>query len=112
MNLVIPRPFNSVQIVAAGAALSFCLLQSGCGNSGEGTKAGTETAKVTIQNKGSDTMVNLAQAWAEEYRKVAPDVSVEVSGGGSGVGIAALTKGTIDIANASRNMKPEEIEQA
>ena len=57
-------------------------------------------------------MVNLAQAWAEEYKKVAPDVSVEVSGGGSGVGIAALTKGTIDIANASRNMKPEEIDEA
>jgi phosphate transport system substrate-binding protein len=57
-------------------------------------------------------MVNLAQAWAEEYKKVAPDVDVEVSGGGSGVGIAALEKGTIDIANASRNMKPEEIEAA
>jgi phosphate transport system substrate-binding protein len=57
-------------------------------------------------------MVNLAQAWAEEYKKVAPDVDVEVSGGGSGVGIAALEKGTIDIANASRNMKPEEIETA
>ena len=57
-------------------------------------------------------MVNLAQAWAEEYKKVAPDVSVEVSGGGSGVGIAALIKGTIDIANASRDMKPEEIEEA
>ena len=67
---------------------------------------------VTIQVKGSDTMVNLAQAWAEEYKKVAPNVDVEVSGGGSGVGIAALEKGTIDIADASRNMKPEEIEQA
>ena len=43
---------------------------------------------------------------------MAPDVDVEVSGGGSGVGIAALEKGTIDIANASRNMKPEEIETA
>jgi phosphate transport system substrate-binding protein len=56
--------------------------------------------------------VNLAQSWAEEYKKAAPGVNVEVSGGGSGVGIAALTKGTIDIANASRNMKPDEIEQA
>jgi phosphate transport system substrate-binding protein len=93
------------------AALGLCLLQTGCGPSpsGDGGEAGS---KVTIQNKGSDTMVNLAQAWAEEYRKVAPDVSVEVSGGGSGVGIAALAKGTIDIANASRNMKPEEIETA
>ncbi len=64
-----------------------------------------------IQNKGSDTMVNVAQAWAEEYALVAPDVKVEVSGGGSGVGIAALIKGAVDIASASRNIKDEEIEQ-
>ena len=57
-------------------------------------------------------MVNLAQVWAEAYKKVVPGVEIEVSGGGSGVGIAALIKGTIDIANASRNMKPAEIEQA
>jgi phosphate transport system substrate-binding protein len=57
-------------------------------------------------------MVNLAQGWAEEYKKVAPDVEVEVSGGGSGAGFAALIKGTIDIYNASRQMRPEEIEQA
>jgi phosphate transport system substrate-binding protein len=57
-------------------------------------------------------MVNIAQAWAEEYKTVAPDVAIEVSGGGSGVGIAALTKGTIDVANSSRNLKPEEIETA
>ena len=57
-------------------------------------------------------MVNVAQVWAEEYRKVAPDVEVEVSGGGSGVGIAALIKGAVDIANASRDLKPSEVEQA
>ena len=68
-------------------------------------------AQTSIQVKGSDTMVNVAQAWAEEYKKVAPNVDVEVSGGGSGVGIAALEKGTIDIANSSRNMKAAEIEQ-
>lgn len=66
--------------------------------------------KSIIQMKGSDTMVNIAQAWAEEYAKVNPAVEVEVSGGGSGVGITALESGTIDIANASRNIKPEEIE--
>ena len=71
--------------------------------------AGGETV---IQNKGSDTMVNLAQSWAEAYRKVEPGVGVEVSGGGSGVGIAALIKGTIDLATASRDMKEQEIEQA
>lgn len=53
-------------------------------------------------------MVNVAQVWAEEYKKSHPDVEVEVSGGGSGVGIAALVKGTIDMANASRDMKAEE----
>ena len=96
------------------ACLALCLLQTGCGKSNTaGLDSGGGTArKMTIQNKGSDTMVNLAQAWAEEYQKVAPDVNVEVSGGGSGVGIAALVKGTIDLANASRNMKPEEIETA
>ena len=57
-------------------------------------------------------MVNVAQVWAEEYRKAAPDVEVEVSGGGSGVGIAALLKGAVDIANASRDLKPSEAEQA
>lgn len=61
-----------------------------------------------IQNKGSDTMVNLAQALAEEYRKVSPKVAIAVSGGGTGVGIAALQNGTVDIANASREMKAEE----
>ncbi len=81
-----------------------------CG--GEKRVSGTGDAPTeSIQVKGSDTMVNVAQAWAEEYRNVAPDVEVEVSGGGSGVGIAALEKGTIDIANASREMKPEEIEK-
>jgi phosphate transport system substrate-binding protein len=94
----------------ATVALVACLLQTGCGKNETG--GADASKKVTIQNKGSDTMVNLAQAWAEAYKKVAPDVNVEVAGGGSGVGIAALVKGTIDIANASRNMKAEEIETA
>lgn len=97
--------------IRLGAVLSLvnALLWSGCGGGGQPSPAGPG---VVIQNKGSDTMVNLAQAWAEEYKKVAPAVDIEVSGGGSGVGIAALLKGTIDIANASRDMKPEEIELA
>ena len=65
-----------------------------------------------VQNKGSDTLVNLAQAWAEEYKKVKPDVAIAVSGGGSGPGIAALINGTVDIANSSRAMKDEEKEEA
>jgi phosphate transport system substrate-binding protein len=62
-------------------------------------------ARELIQNKGSDTLVNVAQAWAEAYPEVNPDVAVAVSGGGSGTGIAAMINGTVDIANASRKMK-------
>jgi phosphate transport system substrate-binding protein len=77
----------------------------GCGGS-------KRPEKSVIQNTGSDTMVNLAQAWAEEYAEVEPTVSVEVSGGGSGTGIAALINGTVDIANCSRRVELQEIEQA
>lgn len=64
--------------------------------------------RVVIQNIGSDTMVNLAQAWAEEYARIDPAVSVEVSGGGTGTGVAALLNGTADIANCSRQLEPGE----
>jgi phosphate transport system substrate-binding protein len=70
------------------------------------------SGKVVVQNIGSDTMVNLAQQWAEQYSELAPTVSVEVSGGGSGTGIAALINGTADIANCSRQMEQEEIVRA
>jgi phosphate transport system substrate-binding protein len=69
-------------------------------------------ARNEIQNKGSDTLVNVAQAWAEAYQQVNPEVAVAVSGGGSGTGIAALINGTVDIANASREMKDKEIKLA
>ena len=69
-------------------------------------------ARTVIQNKGSDTLVNVAQAWAENYQNVDADVAVAVSGGGSGTGIAAMINGTVDIANASRQMKRKEIELA
>ncbi|GAP05599.1 MAG TPA: phosphate ABC transporter substrate-binding protein [Anaerolinea thermolimosa] len=65
-----------------------------------------------IQNKGSDTIVNLALAWAERYQELHPDVRISVTGGGSGTGIAAMIDGTVDIANASRAMKAEEIAAA
>jgi phosphate transport system substrate-binding protein len=65
-----------------------------------------------IQNKGSDTLVNVAQAWAEAYQTVDPATVVAVSGGGSGTGIAALINGTVDIANSSRAMKDKEIKLA
>jgi phosphate transport system substrate-binding protein len=66
-------------------------------------------AKITV--KGSDTMVILAQRWAELYMKSNPQTTIQVTGGGSGVGITALINGTTDICNASRPMKQTEIEK-
>ena len=57
-------------------------------------------------------MVNLALAWAEEYQKERPEMRISVTGGGSGIGLAALANQTTDIANASRAIKPEELAQA
>jgi len=70
------------------------------------------SARTVIQNKGSDTLVNVAQAWAEAYQGVNPDLAIAVSGGGSGTGIAAMINGTVDIANASRKMKDKEKKMA
>jgi len=70
---------------------------------------GVQTA---IQNKGSDTIVNLALAWAEAYRQVNPGLLIAVTGGGSGTGIASLINGTVDIANVSRQMEEGEIAAA
>ena len=68
--------------------------------------------QIYIENKGSDTIVNLALAWAEAYQAVNPEVQISVTGGGSGTGIAALINNTVDIANASRRIKEKEIENA
>ena len=68
----------------------------------------TVTAQNKITVKGSDTMVILAQRWAEKYMAAHPDVVIQVTGGGSGTGISALINGTTDICNASRPMKPSE----
>jgi len=66
----------------------------------------------TVRVKGSDTMVNLAQAWTEAYIKEHPSANIIVTGGGSGVGIAALINGDTDIATASRAMEPQELSQS
>ncbi len=86
----------------APTALLACVL------TGAACQGGSASGRSVLLNRGSDTMINVAQAWAEEYATVAPDVSVEVAGGGSGVGIAALIDGTVEIANSSRPMKPAE----
>jgi phosphate transport system substrate-binding protein len=85
-------------LVAAAIALA------GCPGSG-----GTSNSFKII---GSNTVEPLSVVWAEEFMKAHPDVSIAVSGPGSGVGIAALIDGTTDIAQASRQIKPAEIEQA
>lgn len=92
-----------------GVAAAALFLFPSCTGGGGGSDGG---GKTLIQNAGSDTIVNLAQAWAEAYAKVDATVSVEVSGGGSGTGIAALINGTTHIANSSRAMKDNEITKA
>jgi len=89
------------------AAIFFLLsiLLAACGRPDGGSK------RAVIQNKGSDTLVNVAQAWSEAYQGINPGIAVAVSGGGSGTGFAALINGTVDIANASRAIKKAEREQ-
>ncbi|MCX6288059.1 MAG: phosphate ABC transporter substrate-binding protein [Bacteroidetes bacterium] len=65
--------------------------------------------KITV--KGSDTMVILAQKWAEIYMKSNPDVAIQVTGGGSGTGISALINGSTDICNSSRPLKSSEMDK-
>jgi len=98
-------PFSLLPLLLA------LLLAAGCLRGRQPGQRGTGQKQV-IQNSGSDTMVNLAQAWAEEYVRIKPAVSVEVSGGGSGTGIASLINGTADIANCSREMTFAERERA
>lgn len=74
--------------------------------------ASAREPRTSIVSKGSDTMVNLALAWAEAYQPAHPEVTLSVTGGGSGTGISALISGTTDIANASRAIKAEELEAA
>jgi phosphate transport system substrate-binding protein len=90
----------------------FILLLTGCKALSSQNSNGAAKASMYITNVGSDTMVNLALAWAETYNVIHPEVSVSVTGGGSGTGIAALLNGTVDIANASRSIKAEELSTA
>jgi phosphate transport system substrate-binding protein len=107
---------RSSKIIRNLLILQMILALSGCqqaspGNS-QGAQANASSAQAYIQNKGSDTIVNLALAWAERYQQDHPEVRISVTGGGSGTGIASLINGTVDIANASRAIKKEEIAEA
>ncbi len=99
------------RILVCTAVMGLVVVMPGCGGKDDGA-ADTQSSSEVIANVGSDTMVNLAQNWAEEYKQVEPDISVEVGGGGSGVGIRDLIQGVVDIANASRKMKDSEKVQA
>jgi len=91
-------------LIIVGAGAGAAVLMGNGGNSNPG--------QTTIKQKGSDTMLELAQIWAERYHENNTNVSIEVSGGGSGVGIQEFIKKSIDIAQASRQMKATEIQQA
>ena len=95
---------GAVATLAAGLALAGCGKKEGTGS---GESSGSKKT-VEIRAKGSDTLIQLATAWAEAYRKVSPNVFVNASGGGTGTGVAALENNTTDICDASREMKPEE----
>jgi len=103
---LIISPMRSVHL-----ALVVLLLLVACSGGGDHAGSLPETT-ASIENKGSDTIVNLALAWAERYQALHPEVRISVTGGGSGTGIAALINGTVTIANASRQIKSEEIEAA
>ena len=88
------------------------LALAGCRPADATGPGGGATSPRTIENKGSDTLVNLALAWAEAYIAEHPEVRISVTGGGSGTGIAAMINGTVDIANASREMSEGEFAEA
>ena len=100
--------FGLVAILSIG-------ITAGCGATG-GSEEGADTTSAALSGKitikGSDTLLPLAQRLAEEFMAINPDVMISVTGGGSGVGIAALIDGTTDIADASRAIKDEEKTQA
>lgn len=104
-------PFAPVTLVLPLLALAL-LMVVGCGRPGSEDSGGESGSRTLIQNKGSDTLVNVAQAWAESYKTVKSNVAVAVTGGGSGTGITAMINGTVDIANASRKMKEKEADAA
>jgi phosphate transport system substrate-binding protein len=105
-------PARRLILLVGGCLLIVAVTLSACQRvqSPSATRPLPDTDTQTIENKGSDTLVNLALAWAEAYMQTRPAVRISVTGGGSGTGIAAMINGTVDIANASRAMTEEEIQ--
>jgi phosphate transport system substrate-binding protein len=110
-HCLLPIPALLRRLVLGALLFTLAWLLVACGPQQQASDADARPAQ-TIENKGSDTLVNLALAWAEAYIELYPEVRISVTGGGSGTGIAAMINGTVNIANASRAMKPEEIAAA
>lgn len=87
---------------------TFTALTMNCGSS----RGGASKSDQSIMIKGSDTMLHLITAWADAYMSQHPEVSISVTGGGSGTGIAALLNGTTDLCASSREVKEEEMKLA
>jgi phosphate transport system substrate-binding protein len=102
----------SVRIFMVGFILLSLLTSCAGSSGGPGSQMTPAAAGTYIQNKGSDTIVNLALAWAERYQAEHPEVRISVTGGGSGTGLAALINNTVDIANASRKITDQERAEA
>jgi len=103
----LPMPMKRISVL-----FSLFLLLISCTTITSNNTRSSSSETAYIENKGSDTMVNLALAWAEAYQSLNENGKISVTGGGSGTGIAALINGTVDLANASRQIKPEEYELA
>jgi phosphate transport system substrate-binding protein len=99
-----------LSLVAPVALVACTRTESSSAPAGGDAAAATMAEKSSLTVKGSDTMVILGQRWAETYMKSHPGVTIQVTGGGSGTGIAALINGTTDICEASRPMKDKEKE--
>ena len=104
MRFVFPLVLMPLVVALAGCARTEHA--SGSAGGGEGGSGASESSMLTL--KGSDTMVILGQRWAEAYMKANPGATIQVTGGGSGTGIAALINGTTDICESSRPMKDKE----
>lgn len=107
-----PWPGAVGRCILAIALLVSTAMAAGCRPDAASAEEPPTATGSAIVNKGSDTLVNLALAWAERYMQLHPEVRISVTGGGSGTGIAALINGTVDLANASREIKDVEAEAA
>jgi len=100
-------------VLLLGASLAGCSRETRQSRSKQaGEPERVVTKRSTIQNKGSDTLVNVAQSWAEAYAVLRPQTPIAVSGGGTGTGVSALINGTADIVNASRELTSKELDMA